>query len=161
MLQIRPCRSEELPIVVQRCAESALEQLVARELPGATREGVAARVRYMYQNALAVPRSTLLVAEWPPGLPADPPAGHALLMPQPNGFTGEEEVVVMDIFTHPALRGHGVGRNLLRQAAAYARAIGCSQLAAQVVLHNQASLNLFRGAGFGDERLVLGLRLQP
>jgi len=132
---------------------------VGRELPGATSQGVAGQLHQMYRNVLMAPQATILVADWPPGLRGEGPAGYALLYPQANAFTGERELIVMDVYANPVLRGRRVGRLLLEKAAEYARGIGCSSLAAQVALHNQPSLRLFERCGFGAERVVVGRRL--
>jgi ribosomal protein S18 acetylase RimI-like enzyme len=159
-VQVRPYRQAELSAIMTRGMQTARESLVARDLPAARPEAVQAQLVSMYQNALLMPQATVLVADWPPGARSDGgPAGYALLMPQPNAFTGEREVVVMDVWTHPALRGRGVGKTLLQQAEAYARSVGCASLTAQIALHNQASQALFRSAGFANERVVVGKRL--
>lgn len=155
MSPIRPYRAGELPLMLQRGTETSRAQLVRRELPGATAEGVATQLLGMYLMALQVPDSTILVAD----LPAGGMGGYALLMPQANPFTGERELVVMDIFTEPAARGTGWGRMLLQEAATYARRIGAPSLVAQVALHNESSLRLFQRSGFQGERVVLGRRL--
>jgi len=87
------------------------------------------------------------------------PAAYTLLLPQPNAFTGEPELMVMDIYTHPQVRGRGIGKELLAAAARYAHTVGCRSMAAQVALHNEASLRLFRSCGFQEERVLLGRRL--
>lgn len=157
MLSIRHYRTEELPRILERGLRTALDQLVQRDRPAATTAGVKHQTDRMYQIALTTPQSTILVADWP-GLP-DPPAGHALLMPQNNPLTGDPEIFVLDIFTHPALRGRGVGKELLRAAETYARSVGCRSLAAQVALHNQSSMRMFLGTGYQQERVVVGKRL--
>lgn len=157
MAAIRPYRAEELPLLMERGLQTALDQLVRRDYPAASVAGVKHQTDRMYQIALTTPHSTVLVADWP-GL-ADPPAGHALLMPQNNPLTGDAEIFILDIFTHPALRGRGVGKELLRAAEAYAKQIGCSSLAAQVALHNQSSMRMFLGTGYQQERVVVGKRL--
>jgi GNAT superfamily N-acetyltransferase len=158
MLSVRPYRLTELPGILERGVQTALAQVVGREAPGAGQSQVAGQLHRMYQNALAVPQTTILVVDWPSPTVAGP-AAYALLMPQPNAFTAEPEVVVMDIFTDPALRGRGVGRALLESAAEYARGSGCHGLVAQVALHNQSSLAMFTGSGFQGERVVVGKRL--
>jgi len=155
MLVIRPYRAEDLPTVVARSIRSAWDQLVARERPLAQAAAVSRQLSDMYRSVLAAPGSLLLVAE-APGLPEPGPAGHALLLPQANPFTGVWEVVVMDIWVHPALRGRGVGTELLREAERYARSTGGRGLVAQIALHNQASQGLFRRMGFRPERVVVG-----
>lgn len=164
MLAVRPYRLNELPAILERGVQTATAQVVGREAPGAGYEQVAGQLHRMYRNALAVPQSTILVVDWPSpatatAAPAATPAAYALLTPQPNAFTAEPEVIIMDIFTDPALRGRGVGRALLESAAEYARSIGCRGLIAQVALHNQPSLAMFAGSGFRGERVVMGKRL--
>lgn len=158
MLAVRTYRTDELPAILRAGLQTARDQLVARDLPGATPDGLAGQLSRMYQNAMTVPQSTILVVDWPPGMAGDGPAAYALLMPQPNAFTGERELVVMDIYTNPALRGRRVGRLLLQRAAEYGRSIGCASMVAQVALHNQASLAMFRGSGYNLERVIVGRR---
>ncbi|HEY3365637.1 MAG TPA: GNAT family N-acetyltransferase [Symbiobacteriaceae bacterium] len=158
MLRVRFMQPAELDLVVQRGTETALAQLVERERPGASRSGVAAQLAQMYRRVLLMTGAAVLVADAEAAGVKDGPAAHVLLMPQPNPFTGEWELVVMDIYTHPAVRGQGVGQAMLQHSRAYARSIGCRSLAAQVALHNQASLALFRSAGFQTERVTVGLR---
>jgi ribosomal protein S18 acetylase RimI-like enzyme len=159
-LRIRPYRAEELPAILAASVETALAQLVERDRTAAGRDGVVQQLYRMYQQALAVPEATILVAEGlltPPALMGRPEmGGYMLLMPQPNSFTGERELVVLDIYVHPHLRGQGVGRRLLAEAGAYARAVHCHGLVAQVALHNRDSLRLFTRSGFIPERLILG-----
>jgi ribosomal protein S18 acetylase RimI-like enzyme len=159
MLTVRPCRPEELTAILECGVRTAVAQLVARDLPGATADGVRNQLCRMYQNALLVPDATVLVADWPPGVKGEGPAAYALLMPQPNAFTGEREVVILDIYTAPALRGHQVGRTLLSHAATYARSVGARSCVAQIAVHNAASRAMFQRAGFADERVVVGRRV--
>lgn len=158
MLIIRSYRAEEMPWILQRAMETAWAQLVGRDLPHASSEAVAGQVQLMYQMALQTPHATILVADWPQGMEEAGPAAYALLMPQPNAFTGAREVIVLDIFTDPRLRGRRVGRSLLYHAEQYARSVGCQSLVAQVALHNRSSLQMLTGAGFQAERVVVGKR---
>ncbi|MFZ5817115.1 MAG: GNAT family N-acetyltransferase [Bacillota bacterium] len=155
MRPIRPHRADELPLILQRAMASAREQLSAREVPLASPDRVARQLQEMYRVVLATPGSALLVAEgWE--LPEPGPAGHLLLMPQASPFTGIREVVVMDIWVHPGLRGRKIGSALVEEAERYARSISARGLVAQIALHNQASLALFARMGFGQERVVAG-----
>lgn len=159
MLNVRAFRREELPAIVARSAGTAVGQLVARDLPGATAEGVAGQIRQMYEGALLMPDATVLVVDWPPGASGQGPAAYALVMPQPNGFTGEREMVVLDIFIDPALRGRKLGRPLMDRVLAYGRQIGARSVVAQIAVHNAASRGLFRSCGFAEERVVVGRRV--
>lgn len=154
MYPIRPYRLEELPLIIQRGLNSAWDQLVDRERLTATPEGMASQFTEMYRAVLISPGGALFVAAGQ-GM-TEPPAGHALLYAQPNPFTGAQEVVVMDIWVHPRLRGMGIGSALLREAERHARSLGGRGLVAQVSLHNPASLALFRRAGCNQERAILG-----
>ncbi|HYF92734.1 MAG TPA: GNAT family N-acetyltransferase [Symbiobacteriaceae bacterium] len=159
MLEIRAYRRDEVPGIVGCSVQTAVGQLVARDLPGATAQGVAAQIGLMYQNALMMPDATILVADWPAGVRGNGPAAYALVMPQPNGFTGEREVVVLDIYTNPALRGRKVGRRLMERVMQYARQVGAGGVVAQIAVHNAASRALFRSSGFAEERMVVGRRV--
>lgn len=152
---IRPYRMEELPVVLRRALASAWDQLVERERPLAQPDAMARQLREMYRAVLNTPGGALLVADGTT-LPEPGPAGHLLLLPQPNPFTGVREVVIMDIWVHPSVRKGGVGSAMVREAERYARTLGARGLVAQIALHNPASLALFRHAGFQQERVVAG-----
>jgi len=153
MLTVRPVRTEELPEIMRRSAQTAWTQLMARDLDGVDTARVASQVQQMYRSALGVRQTQLLVGEWP-GVPS--PAAFILLMPQPSNFTGVLELIVLDIYTSPTLRGKGVGRQMMEHARLYARSIGASALVAQVALHNHASLKLMQSSGLQAERIVMG-----
>ncbi len=153
MLMVRPVRTEELPEIIRRSAQTAWTQLMQRDLDGVDSSRVAGQVQQMYRAALGVRQTQLLVGEWP-GVPN--PAAFILLMPQPSNFTGVHEVIVMDIYTSPSLRRQGVGRQMMEHARTYARSIGASALIAQVALHNHSSLKLMQASGLQAERLVMG-----
>ncbi len=155
MPRIRPYRLEELPLVIQRGLASAWDQLTDRDRLVATPEQMARQFQSMYRSVLATPGAALFVAD-ALGTPEPGPAGHALLFPQPNPFTGVTEVVVMDIWVHPALRGRRIGSALLDEAERHARAIGARGLVAQIFQQNQASQALFSRAGYQLERYVTG-----
>ncbi|HYF77966.1 MAG TPA: GNAT family N-acetyltransferase [Symbiobacteriaceae bacterium] len=164
MMQVRPYRREELPAILACSVQTARAQLVGRDLPGATSQGLVRQITNMYESALMMPDTTILVADWPAGTSqgagqASGPAAYVLAMPQPNPFTGEREVIVLDIYTNPALRGRKVGRLLLDHVTAYAKRVGAGSLVAQIAVHNAASRALFRSGGFVEERVVVGRRV--
>jgi ribosomal protein S18 acetylase RimI-like enzyme len=158
-LSIRLYRQEELPIILQRGVQTAQVQLSARELPSGDPQAVAAQLYRMYQSALQTSGAAIAVVDRPMEMGREGPAAHALLMPQSNPFTGERELVVLDIWTDPALRGRQLGKALLQWAEGYGRSIGCGSLVAQVALQNAPSLRLFERSGFAQERVVVGRRL--
>lgn len=159
-MQVRSFRREELPAILACSVQTAQAQLVGRDLPGATSQGLVRQITGMYESALIMPDTTILVADWPAGgAKGAGPAAYVLAMPQPNPFTGEREVVILDIYTNPALRGRKVGRMLLDHVTAYAKRVGAGSLVAQIAVHNQASRALFRSGGFVEERVVVGRRV--
>lgn len=153
-MQIRQYHPDELAGFIHRALATAWEQLAERERPSASDAGIVGQMAQMYRTALCRPGGTVLVLEGAGGAPA----AHTLVVPQANPFTGEGELVILDIFVEPALRGYRVGQRLLAEADRYARSLGCAGLVAQVALQNEASLRLFQGVGFQPERLVLGRR---
>jgi ribosomal protein S18 acetylase RimI-like enzyme len=67
---------------------------------------------------------------------------------------------VIQIALEPALRGRGHGRALLAHTVAVARARGLAFLDAEIARDNQASLALFRGAGFTLEAPAVAVHLR-
>jgi L-amino acid N-acyltransferase YncA len=153
MLTVRPFRTEELPEIIRRSAQTAWTQLMQRDLDGVDMVRVAGQVQQMYRAALGMPRTQLLVGDWP-GVTG--PAAFILLMPQASNFTGVLELIVLDIYTSPSIRGKGVGRQLMDRARQYGQSIGSTALIAPVALPNAASLKLMQASGLQAERVVMG-----
>ncbi len=58
-------------------------------------------------------------------------------------------------YVEPAVRGRGVGRELLRTAEAWARARGFREIASDTEVHNEASLRAHEACGFEEvDRLI-------
>jgi ribosomal protein S18 acetylase RimI-like enzyme len=159
MVRLRPCQPEELDWIIERATQSAGEQLVARQWLHGTPTSISAQVVRMFNNVLALPDGALLVIDWPAGTSDGGVAGYVLLMKQQDAFTGALELVVMDLFTHPSLRGRHLAQAILQEAEAYGRSKGCHSMLAQVALHNQASLRTLARAGYQSERYVVGKSL--
>jgi ribosomal protein S18 acetylase RimI-like enzyme len=159
MVRLRPCQPGELTWIIARATQSAGEQLVARQRSHVPPTSIATQVVRMFTNVLALPDGALLVIDWPDGTTGDGVAGYVLLMKQQDAFTGALELVVMDLFTHPSLRGRHLAQAILQQAEAYGRSKGCLSMLAQVAVHNQASIRSFVRAGYQSERHVVGKSL--
>lgn len=149
--QVRPYQMTEINALMERSLQTARAQLMEREVVRAYPAQLASQVQQMFAQTLRTQGGTCLVAT-----DGAQVGGYALLMPAPNAFTGAPEVVVMDIWVDPALRGHGMARMLLQAAEHWSESIGATGLAAQVAVHNQASLRAFLKQGYQVERYVLG-----
>ncbi len=69
------------------------------------------------------------------------------------------EAELRAVVTEPSARFRGVGRFLVLQVAARARAAGCSCLRVHVPRIGDAALGFFRGLGFDETHVALDLSL--
>ena len=67
---------------------------------------------------------------------------------------------VSDLVVLPAYRRRGLGRALLEQAEAYARAMGARALRVGVLARNDDAARLYRRLGFGDYTIQLNKPLR-
>jgi ribosomal protein S18 acetylase RimI-like enzyme len=70
-----------------------------------------------------------------------------------------EYALVSDLVVRHRFRRRGIGAALLREAEAYARAAGASELRVGVLSENRAAGRLYRGAGFAPYLETLAKRL--
>jgi len=78
--------------------------------------------------------------------------GTAALVRDPLGWSAH--VGEVRLLVGPALRGHGLGRDLLECVFAAARAHGLAKLTAQMTPDQAGSLSLFESLGFRAEALL-------
>lgn len=149
--QVRPYKTTELNPLMERSLQTAGGQLMEREAVRVNQAQLAAQIQRMFAQTLQTAGGTCLVATDGSTL-----GGYVLLMPAPNAFTGAPEGVVMDLWVDPALRGHGVASLLLQAAEVWGESIGATGLAAQIAIHNQASMRALTKAGYRVERYVVG-----
>ncbi|HLO02550.1 MAG TPA: GNAT family N-acetyltransferase [Symbiobacteriaceae bacterium] len=149
--QVRPYQMTEISPLMERSLQTAGAQLMEREARRASAAQLATQVQRMFAQTLGAQGGTCLVATNGSAI-----GGYVLLMPTPNPFTGAQEGVVMDIWVDPGLRGNGMARLLLSATEEWGSSVGVTGLAAQVAVHNQASLRAFLKAGYQVERYVLG-----
>ncbi|MBQ0926703.1 GNAT family N-acetyltransferase [Saccharopolyspora endophytica] len=76
--------------------------------------------------------------------------GYLSFEPFLNGRPGYDVTSDLAIYLHPAHRGRGQGRDLLRDAITYAPQLGVRTLATTIFANNEASLRLFRSHGFQE-----------
>jgi RimJ/RimL family protein N-acetyltransferase len=145
---IRPARLGEVPRIVDLYADVAAEgRWIGRELPldlEATRERFGASIGAADHYA-TVAELTGLAADGTPH-PFDGLVGYLHLGVAPYG------VAELGMHVAAAARGQGIGRALLADAVAWARAEPTvHKIALQVWPHNERAQNLYRRAGFVQE----------
>lgn len=81
------------------------------------------------------------------------PAGFALYFFNYSTWMGRPGLYLEDLFVLPELRGHGIGKALLRQVAAIAVENRCPRLLWEVLDWNQPAIDFYAamGAEFLDE----------
>jgi GNAT superfamily N-acetyltransferase len=95
------------------------------------------------------------------------PVGVAVCFKGFSTFAAKPLVNVHDLAVLPAWRGRGVGRQLLRAVADWARRHGCCKLTLEVLDHNVRARGLYESEGFrapdmgrpGEQMLFLTKRL--
>jgi GNAT superfamily N-acetyltransferase len=92
-------------------------------------------------------------------------AGFAQLRFRLSAWTGVEDCWVEDVFVRESARGTGLGRALVEQALAVARARGCKRVELDVQFDNTAARALYESCGFSatakgaDHTLFMSCRL--
>ena len=88
------------------------------------------------------PMAEVIIAEWD-----GEPAGFALYFHNFSTFLGKPGVYLEDLYVRPALRGRGIGRQLLARLAQLAVARGCGRLEWSVLDWNTPALRVYRAIG--------------
>lgn len=156
VLYVRQAHPGELPVLMAHSSQTAWAQLVPRQQP-ADFPATVQRNREMWSHALRQAGIVLVLAKEGHA----PPLGYVLLSPQTNPFGGPPELIVLDIWVDPTMRGQGAGRRLLAATEEYGRRLGFTGLVAQIAVHNRASMDLFTRAGYQVERTVVGKPVSP
>lgn len=134
-ITIRPCREDEVPLVLQFVRELAeYEHLLHAAV--ATEE----RVR----RDLFGPRP---YAEVVFACLDDEPAGFALFFHNYSTFLGKPGIYLEDLFVRPAARGKGLGKALLAWLAAEAVRRDCGRLEWSVLNWNEPSIRFYKSLG--------------
>lgn len=80
----------------------------------------------------------------------DTPAGLLIAFQGFSTFQASPLLNIHDLIVHPDYRGHGLGRQLLREAEGQALDRGCSQMTLEVRSDNTAAQRLYQSEGFTD-----------
>jgi GNAT superfamily N-acetyltransferase len=75
------------------------------------------------------------------------PAGFALFFHNYSTWRGRRGLYLEDLFVVPELRGHGIGRLLLRYLARLACARGCARMEWSVLDWNEPAIGFYRSLG--------------
>lgn len=88
------------------------------------------------------PKAEVLIAEW-----NDKPAGFALFFHNFSTFLGRPGIYLEDLFVLPELRGHGIGKGLLKRLAQLAVERGCGRLEWSVLDWNKPAIDFYVSIG--------------
>jgi len=78
----------------------------------------------------------------------DVPVGIAVCFVGFSTFAARPLINIHDLAVAPRFRGRGIGRQLLEQVEARARALGCCKLTLEVAAENTLAQELYRTVGF-------------
>jgi GNAT superfamily N-acetyltransferase len=87
------------------------------------------------------------------------PCGAATLYQAYSSWQGAPTLVVHDLFVEEPMRGAGVGRALLKEAARLARQRGCCRMDVNVLARNRAARRFYAELGFAHLEGWLPYRL--
>ena len=98
----------------------------------------------------------VLIAEWD-----GQPAGFALYFFNFSTFVGRPGLYLEDLFVRPMLRGHGIGRALLRELARIARDRHCGRMEWAVLDWNEPALRFYQSLDARQMKEWIVHRLTP
>jgi GNAT superfamily N-acetyltransferase len=135
MIEIRPAREDEVPLVLAFIRELARYERLEHEVTAAESDLRAA--------LFGEPRYAEVVFACLDGAPV----GFALYFHNFSTFKGRPGIYLEDLYVRPEVRGHGIGKRLLAHLAATALARRCSRLEWAVLEWNEPSIGFYRSLG--------------
>ena len=94
------------------------------------------------------PRFHTLMADWQTDADTAPePAGFALYFTSYSTWVGHHGIRLEDLYVTPHLRGHGIGKALLRELARIAVNEGCERLEWDVLTWNTPAIAVYERIG--------------
>jgi GNAT superfamily N-acetyltransferase len=140
MLQIRPARPADAPLVMQLIRDLARYEKLLDDVDAD--ESMIARALFAPQ-----PRVFCDIAEWsaPGGAPLA--AGFALWFYNFSTFRGRHGIYLEDLFVRPEHRGRGIGRALLAHLARRCVDEDLARLEWAVLDWNEPALRFYRSLG--------------
>jgi len=134
-LTIRPAAASDAALVFSLIGELAEYERLVHEV---------AATQAMIGEALFCesPRVFADIGEW-----NGEPAGFALWFYNFSTFRGRHGIYLEDLYVRPAIRGHGIGKALLRGLARRCIAEGLARLEWSVLDWNEPSIGFYRSLG--------------
>ena len=148
MLVLRPAVPADVPLVLDYIRELALYEK-APEKAVATEEDL--RAALFGERPLA----RVIMAQW-----EGRDAGFALFFYNFSTWEGKPGIYLEDLFVPPALRGHGIGKALLKHLAALAVKEGWTRFVWQVLDWNTPAIEFYEAHGAKVMRPWLTCRVE-
>ena len=135
MLKLRPAVPEDAPQILQFIRELA-------EYERDPQAAVATEADILRHAFSDHPLIHVVMAGW-----NGEPAGFALYFFNFSTWQGKPGLYLEDLFVRPALRGHGIGKALLKRLARIAVDHGCTRYVWQVLDWNEPSIRFYEAMG--------------
>ena len=132
MLDIRPATRADAPLIASLVRELADYEKLLHEARATPED-------FLRELESPNPVIHVLIAEW-----NGEPAGFALYFFNFSTFVGRQGLYLEDLFVRPALRSHGIGRELLRALARIAQERHCGRMEWAVLDWNEPALRFYK-----------------
>lgn len=141
-MRVRRATPEDVPTLVALFQE--LDRLQSDWRVFTPRPGFYDQVGEKYRDALSQPDALLVVAE-----DDDEVVGMAFgEMSQPSRFSDERALEISGVVVRAGYRGRGVGRELVREAARFARDAGIDWIEINTFAPNRGAMTFWEELGF-------------
>jgi GNAT superfamily N-acetyltransferase len=135
MLNLRPARAADVPLILALIRELAVYEKLAHE--------VVATEEQLRENLFgARPPAEVLIAEW-----NGESAGFALFFHNFSTFLGRHGLYLEDLFVRERYRGKGIGKALLVRLAGIAVERGCGRFEWAVLDWNTPAQEFYKSLG--------------
>jgi GNAT superfamily N-acetyltransferase len=135
MIELRPAREDEVPLVLAFIRELARYERLEHE--------VTASESGLREALFGEPRYAEVVFACLDGSPV----GFALYFHNFSTFKGRPGIYLEDLYVRPQARGRGIGKRLLTHLAAQALERRCARLEWAVLEWNEPSIGFYRSLG--------------
>ncbi len=134
-LQIRPTRSEDVPVIRDLIHQLAMYEKLEHMITGSE--------AMLHENLFGARPSCECVLAVADGVPV----GFALYFTTFSTFLCQPGLYLEDLFVVPAARGHGYGKAMLKYLAAVAVERNCGRFEWRVLDWNTPSIEFYRSLG--------------